>query len=194
MSTIYFITHPDVNIDPEVPVTDWSLSDRGTKRMKQMLDLTWVRSIQTIFCSCERKAIDGAEILGEYLDLPVKQCEELGENDRSSTGYLPAKEFEFLADEFFSKPTESVRGWETAQTAQTRIVKEVEKIIEMIAENNPIAIVSHGAVGTLLLCHLNNWPIARKHDQPSNGGGNFFCFESETSRVKHGWLAIDGLD
>jgi len=191
MSTVYFITHPDVNIDPDMAVTEWSLSDRGMMRMKQMLTRDWVKSIKHIYSSTERKAIDGAEVLSEHLQLPAKHFEALGENNRSSTGYLPAKEFELLADEFFSKPLESVRGWETAQSAQSRIVKEVNRIIELTKDDEPIAIVSHGAVGTLLLCHLNHWPISRKHDQPSNGGGNYFCFESKTFVVKHNWLAID---
>jgi len=192
MSTIYFITHPDVVIDPCVPVTDWQLSEVGSRRMREMLRLNWVDSVKSIYCSTEQKAIDGAQILSDHLQLPFVKIKELGENDRSSTGYLPAVEFESLADQFFASSSHSISGWETAQDAQKRIVQTVRDIIQSEIENNPIAIVSHGAVGTLLLCHLHNWPISREHDQPGNGGGNYFSFAKDTLLVHHGWVAIDG--
>ena len=36
MSLVYFTTHPDVAIDPDVPVPRWLLSTRGKERMKQI--------------------------------------------------------------------------------------------------------------------------------------------------------------
>jgi hypothetical protein len=33
VSTVFFITHPDVAIDPGVPVPDWPLNERGRARM-----------------------------------------------------------------------------------------------------------------------------------------------------------------
>jgi broad specificity phosphatase PhoE len=83
---------------------------------------------------------------------------ELGENDRSATGFLPPEEFERVADQFFANPETSIRGWERAIDAQTRIVRAVERI----ESKGPTAIVSHGAVGTLLYCHLAGKPIDRR--------------------------------
>jgi len=191
MSNVYFITHPNVIVDPSVPVIEWSLSDLGVQRMHSMLKLDWVKSIKHIYCSTEKKAIDGAEILGEHLQLSFEKIEELGENDRSSTGYLPAAEFESVADQFFASPSHSIRGWETAAEAQNRIVKTVKGITQSETESGSIAIVSHGAVGTLFLCHINNWSISRDRDQPGDGGGNYFSFSRNTFVVKHGWVAID---
>lgn len=191
MSIVYFITHPDVEIDPSIPVTDWSLSDTGITRMQKMLSLDWVSSIDHLFSSTEKKAIDGAQIVSRELKIPFKTIEDLGENDRSSTGYLPAAEFEVVADQFFAEPSKSVRGWETASDAQSRIVRTTNKILQNKNSKAVTAIVSHGAVGTLLMCYLNNWPISRQHDQPGNGGGNFFSFESSMDAIHSGWLAID---
>ncbi len=36
--TIWFVTHPDVLIDPAVPVPDWPLSARGVARVRTALD------------------------------------------------------------------------------------------------------------------------------------------------------------
>lgn len=34
MPTVFFITHPDVAIDPAVAVPDWPLNGRGEERMR----------------------------------------------------------------------------------------------------------------------------------------------------------------
>ncbi|MGI9430870.1 MAG: histidine phosphatase family protein [Myxococcota bacterium] len=187
---IYFITHPDVVVDPAKPVPEWPLSARGRERMQASLRLPWVPGIRSIHASTEQKAVDGAQILAEHLGLPFGRVEALGENDRSATGFLPGPEFEATADQFFARPTESVRGWETAEHAQQRIVTAVDGILRARGPKGDTAIVSHGAVGTLLLCHLAGWAIDRAHDQPGTGGGNYFAF-GEDRAVAHGWRAID---
>ena len=44
-----------------------------------------------------------------------------------------------------------------------------------------VAIVSHGGVGTLLLCQLKGTAIHRAEDQP--GHGHWFAFDRDTRRV-----------
>lgn len=193
MSSVFFITHPEVDIDPAVRIEDWSLSHTGVSRMQKMLEHSWVAGIKSVYTSTEKKAIDGAQIVANHLSLDITPHERLGENNRSATGYLPKAEFESVADQFFSKPTESIRGWETAISAQHRIVSETQRILKTTPAEHPIAIVSHGAVGALLLCHLNGWPIDRKFDQPGDGGGNYYCFQKDSQRVIHGWRPIDTL-
>ena len=193
MRVIYFISHPEVIVDSETPVPEWSLSERGLVRMHLSLQQPWVSDITAIYCSTEKKAIDGAEVLAERCTLPIHQVAELGENDRSSTGFLPAKEFEAIADQFFAAPQDSVLGWETADAAQQRIVAAVTKITDEDESSGAIAIVSHGAVGALLLCHLADYKIARAHDQPGAGGGNYYPFELKSKTLIHEWKAIDVL-
>lgn len=192
MPTAYFITHPDVLIDPSVPVPDWPLSPRGRERMAQVLGQPWAGGVRALWCSKERKARDGAEILAGGLGLPVTELEELGENDRSATGYLPRAEFEAVADSFFARPERSVRGWERAVDAQRRIVAVVDRVLAGQAGGGDVATVSHGGVGALLLCHLRACPIGREHDQPANNGGNYYAFDIESRRLHHGWKPIDG--
>jgi broad specificity phosphatase PhoE len=188
---VYFITHPNVVIDPAVPVPEWPLSIRGRERMAAGLSQPWVRTIGAIYCSAERKARDGAAILGAHLGLPPHVIDALGENDRSATGFLPPDEFERVADAFFAAPDCSVRGWETARAAQARIVTALGRVLADGAGARPIAIVSHGAVGTLLYCHLAGEPISRTRDQPANGGGNYFSFSAVTLALDSWWLPFD---
>jgi broad specificity phosphatase PhoE len=192
--TLYFVSHPNVAIDPAIPVPAWPLSETGRARMKAGLTQPWISEIKSIHCSNERKAIDTAMILGEHLSLPISKHVDLGENDRTATGFLPAPEFEIVATEFFTRPNESVRGWERALDAQRRILRAIQAIAAAEQGAGAIAIISHGAVGTLLHCALAGNPISRRWDQPANGGGNYYAFELEPSRVLGWWSPIDARE
>jgi broad specificity phosphatase PhoE len=188
---IYFITHPDVVIDPSIPVPQWPLSARGQRRMRHLLSQAWMPHIAAIYCSTEQKAIDGAAILSEATGIPFHEVAALAENDRSATGYLPKAEFEATVDAFFARPRESIRGWESAVAAQARIVGTLERIACAAAGPGPIVVVSHGGVGTLLLCHLKRSPISRQEEQPGTSGGHYFLFQVPEGTLVHGWTPID---
>jgi broad specificity phosphatase PhoE len=193
VSSAFFITHPDVAIDPAVPVPDWPLNARGRARMRAMTERHWARRVRHIFASGERKARDGAEILTGMLGLAgFTVIAELGENDRSATGYLPAPQFEAAVDAFFAHPQQSFRGWEPAAAAQSRIVGAVARILSQTAAGEDLAIVGHGGTGTLLYCRLAGLPIDRRHEQPATNGGNWFAFDRMTRRLLYeGWQSID---
>jgi broad specificity phosphatase PhoE len=190
--SIYFITHPDVVIDPTVPVPQWPLSARGRSRMQRLLSRDWLRQVEAIYCSTEQKAIDGATILAEATGMPFHAVAELGENDRSATGYLPPAEFDAAVDAFFARPSEDVRGWERAEAAQARIVGAVTHIARAAPGAGPLAVVSHGGVGALLLCHLKGQPTSRMAEHPGVSGGNYFLFHLPEGTLIHGWRPIDG--
>lgn len=191
MRTFYLVTHPNVVISRDVPVPRWPLSELGKQRMRAGLRQPWVRELTSIYCSTEQKAIDGAEILAACLGIGFEQVAELGENDRSATGFLPPDEFERVAGQFFGSPNNSIRGWERAIDAQSRIVRAVEDIAARDKTSGAVAVVSHGAVGTLLYCHLAGEPIDRRRDQPPNGGGNFYGFTLSPRAVHSWWRAVD---
>lgn len=189
--TVHFITHPEVVIDPAVPVPDWPLSAVGARRMRLAAGRPWLAGVRSLFTSRERKATDAAGLLAERLGIGPVAIEGLGENDRTATGYLPKTEFEAVADEFFTRPEESVRGWERAADAQRRIVGAVERAMALAAAEGDVAIVSHGGVGALLLCHLQGAPISRDADQPGGGGGHVFSFDRASRRLLTGWRRVE---
>lgn len=188
---LHFVTHPNVVIDPVVAITEWPLSERGRQRMRRCCALPWVAGLSALYASAERKALDGAEMLAAVTSLPVRVRADLGENDRSATGYLPPAAFEATADRFFAAPDASVRGWARAVDEQRRIVAAVDAVIAEAPGEGGIAVVSHGAVGALLLAHLLGEPISRRLDQPANGGGNVLAFNTATRALLHGWQPVD---
>jgi broad specificity phosphatase PhoE len=185
-----YITHPQVRIDPGVPVPEWGLSEVGRIRALAASQLPWAATLQRIVSSTERKAIETAEILARVPDLAVEVLPDLHENDRTATGFLPPPEFEKAADRFFACPDESYQGWERATDAQARIVSAVSNILDEQDPAMPIAFIGHGGVGTLLKCHLSGQPIARDRDQPA-GGGNLFAFSLADRIVTCDWTAME---
>lgn len=191
MALVRFITHPEVAIDPTIPVPEWSLSPLGLQRMAAATERDWMRAIRHLFVSAERKALDAAELIAARLNLSPIVIDELGENDRSATGYLARDAFEATADQFFAQPGRSVRGWERAVDAQARIVSAVERALASVRSDGDVAVVSHGALGALYLCHLKGVAIDRAQDQPGSGGGNVYTFDLSTRALVHDWRPIE---
>ena len=108
VSVAYFITHPEVVVDPDTPVPQWHLSDKGVHRMRAFASQADLGRLSAVWASTETKAIEAAGILAGHFGLPVGVHHGLHENDRSATGFLPPPEFDRMADAFFAKPEESV--------------------------------------------------------------------------------------
>jgi broad specificity phosphatase PhoE len=188
---VRYLTHPQVKIDPAVPVPSWGLSAAGRARVEALDNTGWLSGTTQIVSSGERKAIETAEIIAGTLNVAVEVRELMHENDRSATGFLPPDEFEAVADQFFAQPSVCIRGWERAIDAQSRIVREVEQVLARDRVGD-VLFVGHGAVGTLLFCHYAGVAVDRIHDQPA-GGGYCFAFVKDGRRVLHPWRRMEEL-
>ena len=187
MPRLLIITHPEVVVEPARPIGDWGLSALGKARAEHFAGSGHLAGVTHLWSSTETKAQETARILGDALGLAVALDARLGENDRTATGFLPPALFETAADAFFAHPGASYRGWETACAAQTRIVRAVKEIAGQHSGGD-LAVVTHGAVGTLLYCHLKGLPIDRAWDQP--GQGHFWTADLPSLRPGGGWVPI----
>lgn len=185
---VRYLTHPEVVIDPAVPVPDWGLNAAGQARVAALVRAGWLEGTARIVSSAERKAIETATPIAEALGVELEVCEAMHENDRSATGYLQGPEFETVADAFFAKPMQSIRGWERAIDAQARIVREAETVLAGDIEGD-VLFVGHGGVGTLLFCHYSGQTISRRRDQL--GAGCYFSMRKEGRRVLHPWRRME---
>jgi broad specificity phosphatase PhoE len=191
MPSLIFITHPEVVIDPNQPVPEWPLNAVGRGRMEHFAGLLTDRNVSAVYSSTERKAMDGAAIVAERLGLPARTNADLGENDRSSTGYIAPPEFWEVVRAFFGRPHESIRGWERAIDAQTRIVTAVSRIAREAEASGSIVVVSHGGVGCLLAAHLQKVEIGQESRPSHPGGGCFIVIDRETLTLQQNWRAIE---
>lgn len=187
---IIYITHPQVTIDANIDVPKWGLSGVGEARAIAFAKRALLKPNTVFISSAETKAIELATHLATTCNGHVETDENLGENDRSSTGYLPADEFEEMADQFFASPEMSVQGWERALDAQTRIVDGVQNHVNNHQTDHDLVFCGHGAVGTLLLCHIGKRDIRRIEDQPA-GGGNVFQFSLAPNELLCEWTPME---
>lgn len=191
-----YLTHPQVRMDPAVPVPLWGLSEEGRHRAEAFAGRRIVPKGTFVFSSREAKALELAEIIAAQAGTPVLADHLMGENDRSATGFLPPALFEETADRFFAHPLESVDGWERAADAQARIVETVLAALESVPDDMPVIFCGHGAVGTLLKCHLGARKIARSEDQSRHGhrgGGNGFLFDPRSRTLLTEWMPMEAL-
>jgi broad specificity phosphatase PhoE len=183
-----YLTHPQVVIDPNIPVPLWGLNAVGHARVRELVEAGWLLGTTQIITSGEQKAIETAAPIAAALGVEIEIREAMHENDRSATGYLPPPEFEEAAKAFFIRPDVSFRGWERAIDAQARVVREVEAVLSRNKAGD-VLFVGHGGVGTLLFCHIAGAEISRTHDQP-NDGGHYFTFTEEAGIV-HSWRRME---
>ncbi len=190
MARALYLTHPEVNIDPAIAVSDWGLSATGRARAEAMAARNLFAPDIVFVSSTERKALELAEILAKPGANRVVSNADFGENDRSATGFLPPEEFEAMANRFFAQPAESIEGWERAIDAQARIVAAVTASAAVYADVT-LVFCGHGGVGTLLKCHVAGRAIARSEDQPGPGGGNCFAFDLAQKALICEWTPME---
>ena len=194
MSYALYVTHPQVVQNPSVPVPRWGLSELGRARAERFANHGLVRRSSRIVSSPETKALELAAILAAPSRLPVESGDNFAENDRASTGYVGSERFEQLADAFFTAPDRSAEGWETALDAQKRIVAAFATTLAAHDLAQPIVFAGHGAVGTLLKCHLGRRAIARSEDQRrigNPGGGNVYVIRLADRALLTDWIAME---
>lgn len=187
-----YLTHPQVLIDPHKNVRLWGLHEIGRSRVAAPAKSSALTGTTRVVSSSEIKALDTARPLAEALGCEVEVRERMHENDRSATGFLPPAEFENVADQFFTHPEVSIRGWEKAVDAQSRICREVEACLKSETSGDTL-FVGHGAVGTLLFCALSGIPISRDHDQGPGGGGCYFAFPITGRKPLCGWQQMETM-
>lgn len=190
MRRLYFITHADVVIDPDVPVPQWPLSEKGRARHAALR----LPPLGSVWSSTEQKALDGAAILSEAQGVPRRALEALGENDRSATGFLPPEEFWEVVEQFFARPDQSIRGWKRAADAQARVVAALQTVAATAPEGD-IAVVAHGGVGSLLRAHVLKARIDMSHGQPTDQvGGYLLEIGLPDWRLLRDWTEISTFD
>ena len=188
---IRYITHPQVVIDPLREIHKWPLNAVGRARLTSLAASGALGGTRTVISSAETKALETAALLAKTLGCSITIRDDMHENDRSATGYLPSDAFEAAADQFFALPDQSFRGWETAVAAQNRIAAAFDDALNTAAPGD-VLFVGHGAVGTLLYCRLAGLPISRNYDQPQ-GGGAYFEMDRITKKPRSGWRRIEVL-
>lgn len=170
MTRLIFVTHPPVEIDPKKSADQWLVSEDGWKEVERLIKKPFWKDVDKIYSSQENKAKRVAEKIAEsfenlHLNTPITL---LGEIDRNSTGFLESDVYDNAIEEFYKNPDISFKGWETAKAATDRIVTAVSEIMKE-NKDRTIAIIGHGATGTLLACWVKGIEPSFSEDPRRNG-------------------------
>lgn len=164
---LLYLSHPEVKIDPQILVPEWELSDMGRRRLKAACARGWPGRGWRIITSPETKAQQTAEFIANAFSLPLHIHPDMGEVDRSATGYVAHDRHKALADALFDHPETGPEGWESAGAATARITKAFQEVVDEVADN--MLFVGHGAVGSFLWCALTKIALGRAADQTRCG-------------------------
>ncbi len=193
MSVLRYVSHPEVIIEPDVPVREWGLTEIGRSRVEAMCGQPWIDDIGHLISSGETKALEAAWIIARATGLDIEMRPATGETDRSSTGYVPRSEHDALSVQFFGQPRISAEGWERALDVQSRVVGALADVLSVErGDSRDVLVVGHGGAGTLLYCLLAGEEIHAWQDQPSPG--HYWAHDLATARVLHPWRAIDDIE
>lgn len=112
MPIIYFLAHPEVLIDPQVPVPQWPLSDIGRARMESFCErATWLSELTRLVSSAETEALDGAKIIQRRYALALHADSRFNELDRSATNYLSKAEHGVVSKAAFASQSADECQW-----------------------------------------------------------------------------------
>jgi broad specificity phosphatase PhoE len=185
---VVFVSHPEVAVDPAVPVPLWSLSAEGTARARALARR--LAAPAAIWSSPEAKAIETAGLLAAPHGLGISVHPGLAEIDRSATGFVSHARHAALADACFAAPELSAAGWERAVDATARVVAAYRAIMAGM-RGGAVLLVGHGGTGTLLWCALAGLGIARAHDQP--GQGHAWAWNHAAGTPLFAWTPLEAV-
>ena len=152
---LILVRHSAVQIDTAVPSHQWPLSADGRSRCHDLAPKLKPYAPARFVTSEEPKAIETGQILADTLAVPAMSASGLQEHDRHGTPYFESREaFETAVATFFARPDELVFGQETAVQARMRFEAAVQQELSSHPQET-LAIVSHGTVMTLFICHHN---------------------------------------
>jgi broad specificity phosphatase PhoE len=151
---LILIKHAMPAILPEVPPSQWQLSEQGQQSCSWLAEKLAAWQPTQIISSIELKAQQTAHNVAATLGLPVSTWPDLHEHERQRSDYTSQADFQASIKRFFAAPEELVFGCETARQAQQRFSTTVQKLLETYPDQT-LAVVAHGTVITLFVAQTN---------------------------------------
>ena len=87
--TVVYLTHPEVGIDPDLPVTGWGLDSIGEARVTNLIARLPESKSTQVIASAERKAVDTAQRLAARTSNPLVVRPVMHENDLCAASRPP---------------------------------------------------------------------------------------------------------
>lgn len=146
--TITLLRHFETEVEPEVPQSDWELSEDGKKQQEEFVrshDLEY----DAVYSSPEQKALETAQRISEAEDIPLIVSSDLKEVDRSGEGFIEDHDrYVEMVQEFLERDADF--DWETFEDVQERL----SSFAEDVDSEKDILAVTHGMILSTFLPEL----------------------------------------
>ncbi|MDA2955232.1 MAG: histidine phosphatase family protein [Actinomycetota bacterium] len=134
--------------DPELSVEGHDQSARLATYLK-------TESIDAIYSSPMKRAVQTAEPLAQATGLPISIVDEVAEYDRLSNEYIPIEELRAANDDRWQKllAGEWQSDSDTLESFRNRVISSLEQLISQHASQR-IVVTCHGGVINQYLAHI----------------------------------------
>ena len=151
---LLLIRHAETQQDPNVPSSQWHLTERAYKACEDSAKRLREHSLSRITTSEEFKAKETGRVLAEYLSVPWNTAPNLHEHERVGVPYMEQAVWLGRLESFFKHPDDLILGNETGTRARRRFDSAVRGVLGEYP-NEPLAIVAHASVMALFVAHYN---------------------------------------
>ncbi|MDO8324132.1 MAG: histidine phosphatase family protein [Phenylobacterium sp.] len=146
---LILVKHGQPAIVPEVPRSQWALSDEGRTLASRLAEKLARFEPAQLFASPESKAHDTAAAMGEVLGLAVRTDPDLAEHRADHNPFVSPAEIEALIERALRDPDHLVMGEETGAAARARFAAAMERVAA--AGHGTKVVVAHGRIISLWL-------------------------------------------
>ncbi|WP_156289900.1 histidine phosphatase family protein [Oceanobacillus salinisoli] len=187
MTSICFIRHGETDWNAVGRLqgrTDIPLNNKGRKQAKQCGAYLHKQKFDVVITSPLKRAKETAEIINDYLQLPLIEMNEFIER---SFGDAEGMTYEERLEKY---QDENLPNQEEQAVLHHRILTALEKVKQLYPEKR-IILVSHGAVINAMLSILSNGEIGGRKTPLLNGCFNTIYYHQEQweiqdyNRVEH---------
>ncbi len=154
-SYLILVRHSNVQIDQERSSHEWLLSENGRVRCVTFAERLLPYGPDLFISSQEPKAAETGQLMSRVLGIPNQVASGLQEHNRSAGPYFGTQAaFRDAIKELFASPETQSFGQETGIEALARFNHAIARCLNLYPAQN-LAIVTHGTVMTLFVCHHN---------------------------------------
>ncbi len=134
---------------------DPELSAEGHEQSARLATYLKSESIDAIYSSPMKRAVQTAEPLAQKMNLPISIVDDVAEYDRLSNEYIPIEELRAANDERWQKllTGEWQSDSDTLESFRDRVISSLEKLISQHASQR-IVVTCHGGVINQYLAHI----------------------------------------
>ncbi len=134
---------------------DPELSAEGHEQSARLATYLKSESIDAIYSSPMKRAVQTAEPLAQKINLPISIVDDVAEYDRLSNEYIPIEELRAANDERWQKllTGEWQSDSDTLESFHNRVISSLEQLISQHASQR-IVVTCHGGVINQYLAHI----------------------------------------